>query len=398
MHKMYKTLAVLIAVFFAAGTLAATVFTEQKGQFKQCRSALGLIRYVCIPGTGCAPSTTVCEAPPATKPTVVPQPAVKLELTPVVVTHTMNMDLIPKVDTSLNMRPSMGFNTLRVQPTTEIAPASGGEFRIGCAISHMNNDDPIIYPNQQGAAHHHTYFGNTSVDYKSDLNNLAAVGNSTCSGGIMNRSAYWVPSMINTETNAPIAPASVLVYYKSGGLDGALLKAPPKGLRVIAGNAKAVDDKVYNHTGFTCHPGPKSTRTSWPRTATMPTGANCAADDDLMLSVFFPQCWDGVNLDSPNHKDHMAYPSMGKCPATHPVGIPEITVNVHYTITPETKLDKWRLSSDNYTFNGTNTGYSAHSDYVEGWNREFLDGIIKNCINAKKDAHAHLLCDGRMFY
>jgi hypothetical protein len=268
----------------------------------------------------------------------------------------------------------------------------------------MNNDDPIIYPNQQGAAHHHTYFGNTSVDYKSDLSNLAAVGNSTCSGGIMNRSAYWVPSMINTETNAPIAPRSVLVYYKSGYIvPSELIKAPPKGLRVIAGNAKAVDDKVYNHTGFTCHPGPKSTRTSWPRTSTLPTGANCAADDDLMLSIGFPQCWDGKNLDSPNHKDHMAYASnnyatANKCPTTHPVAIPEIVVNVHYDVTPETKLDKWRLSSDNYVFNGTNTGYSAHSDYVEGWNREFIEGIIKNCINAKKDAHAHLLCDGRMFY
>lgn len=314
--------------------------------------------------------------------------------------------LMPLVDISKNMRPSMGFDSVRIQPTSEVAPNSGGEFRISCAISHMNNDDAIIYPLQQGAAHHHTYFGNTSVNYKSDLNNLGAVGNSTCSGGIMNRSAYWVPSMINTETNAPIAPnGNVLVYYKSGAIDGTLIKAPPKGLRMIAGDAKATNDSVYNHYGFTCHPGPNSTRNNWPRTAALPTGPNCQTGDDLMLSVIFPQCWDGKNLDSPNHKDHMAYVSHRTdklpnfyCPATHPVALPEITVNVHHTVTADDKLNKWRLASDNYAFNGSNAGYSAHSDYVEGWDRVALEGIIKNCINAKKDAHAHLLCDGRMFY
>ncbi len=319
---------------------------------------------------------------------------------PVVVPPVVQpVSLMPAVDVSLNMRPSLGFDALRIKPTTEIAPNSGGEFRIGCAISHMNNDDPIIYPNQQGAAHHHTYFGNTSVDYKTDLSNLANIGNSTCSGGIMNRSAYWVPSMINTETKAPIAPnGNVLVYYKSGSIDGALIKAPPKGLRMIAGDMHKKDNSYYSYTGFTCHPSPTSTRNSWPRTQEIPTGSKCETGDDLMFSVFFPQCWDGKNLDSPNHKDHMAYPSSGSCPITHPVAIPEVTVNVHYTITATDKLDKWRLSSDNYAFNGSNAGYSAHSDYVEGWNRELLEGIIKNCINGKKDAHAHLLCDGRTFY
>jgi hypothetical protein len=312
---------------------------------------------------------------------------------------------MPAVDITKNMTSVTGYNSLRIRQTTEIAPLSNiGAFRISCAISHMSNDDPIVYPNQQGAAHHHTFFGNTSVNYKSDLNTFGSVGNSTCSGGIMNRSAYWVTSMINTETNAPIAPRSVLVYYKSGYIvPSELIKAPPKGLRMIAGNAKAVDGSVNNNTGFTCHPGPNSTRTSSPKTKTIPTGTNCVAGDDLMLTVLFPQCWDGVNLDSPNHKDHMAYASnnyvtANKCPATHPVPIPEITVNEHFTVAATDKLDKWRLASDNYTFNGTNAGYSAHSDYVEGWDRTFIEGIIKNCINAKKDCHAHLLADARMFY
>lgn len=41
----------------------------------------------------------------------------------------------------------------------------------------------------------------------------------------------------------------------------------------------------------------------------------------LRTQVFFPSCWDGKNLDSPDHKSHMAYPSLsdsGNCPPTHP--------------------------------------------------------------------------------
>ena len=370
--------------------------------------------------TTTAPTTTTTTAPTTTTPTTTVEaaqvvvatasPAPTTTTTTTTTTNTsanlIQVGLMPAVDISKNMVPAVGFNSLRIQATTEVAPSGGGEFRVSCAYSHMSNDDPLVYPNQQGAAHHHTFFGNTSVNYKSDLNTFGAVGNSTCAGGIMNRSAYWVPSMINTETNAPIVPnGNALIYYKSGQIDGTLIKAPPKGLRMIAGNSKAVNNSVYNNSGFTCHPGPNSTRTTWPRTAEIPSSANCQTGDDLMFSVFFPQCWDGINLDSPNHKDHMAYPSHRTdqlpsfyCPATHPIAFPQITVNVHYTVNSVDKLEKWRLASDNYTFNGTNAGYSAHSDYVEGWDRIAMEGIIKNCINGKKDGHAHLLCDGRMFY
>ena len=352
--------------------------------------------------TTTAPTTTTTSTEPVLVATV--SPTSTTTTTTSTSTSLIQVGLMPAVDISKNMLPAIGFNSLRIQATSELASNGGGEFRVTCGYSHMSNDDPLVYPNQQGAAHHHTFFGNTLVNYKSDLNSFGAVGNSTCNGGIMNRSAYWVPSMINTETNTPIVPnGNALIYYKSGSIDGTLIKAPPKGLRMIAGNAKATNNSVWNNAAFTCHPAAGSTSV-WNKGMEIPVG-KCQAGDDLMFSIFFPQCWDGVNLDSPNHKDHMAYVLYRAdqlpnyyCPATHPIAIPDITVNVHYTILPTDKLEKWRLASDNYTFNGTNAGYSAHSDYVEGWDRTAMEGIIKNCINAKKDCHAHLLGDGRMFY
>lgn len=38
----------------------------------------------------------------------------------------------------------------------------------------------------------------------------------------------------------------------------------------------------------------------------------------IMANQRFPTCWDGVNLDSPNHRDHVAYPeSMYPLSPTH---------------------------------------------------------------------------------
>jgi hypothetical protein len=45
--------------------------------------------------------------------------------------------------------------------------------------------------------------------------------------------------------------------------------------------------------------------------------------EGIRAQVFFPSCWDGVNLDSADHKSHMAYPIQnyngGDCPSSHPV-------------------------------------------------------------------------------
>lgn len=74
-------------------------------------------------------------------------------------------------------------------------------------------------------------------------------------------------------------------------------------------------------------------------------GAPCTGDDTQTLptkpcpggirtTITFPTCWDGKNVDSPNHKDHVAYPAAGtfettgSCPASHPVRLPQLMYEV----------------------------------------------------------------------
>lgn len=299
--------------------------------------------------------------------------------------------LMPFVDVSKNIPQAVGFSTLRIQPTSQQPNSSDiGAFRVVCAPSHMSNDDPMVFPNQQGATHHHTFYGNTSVKYNSDLMNLSDVGNSTCNGGTMNKSGYWHPSVINTETNTAILPdGGAIFYYKTGyrGVKPSDVKTPPKGLRILAGNPKAVNASQSRATHYKCRDN------GYVSYKTIP---NCGVGDAVQFIVDFPQCWDGKNLDSPNHQDHMAYASNG-CPSSHPVAIPEISLNMNFKITTANQSTKWRLSSDNYAFDGKNAGYSGHADWVNGWHQPTLEGIVRNCLNASKDCHAHLLGDGRMF-
>ena len=65
----------------------------------------------------------------------------------------------------------------------------------------------------------------------------------------------------------------------------------------------------------------------------------------IRATIIFPSCWDGKNLDSPDHKSHVAYSNSGglgtpACPSTHPVAIPQVMYEVMWD-TGRYKNDKW---------------------------------------------------------
>ena len=101
--------------------------------------------------------------------------------------------------------------------------------------------------------------------------------------------------------------------------------------------------------------------------------------DAMRAQVFFPSCWDGKNLDSPDHKSHMAYPiqnfNSGDCPDTHPVHLVslffEMFVNVNnFPYAP----GRWV-----YSF-GDNVGLGLHGDFQDGWtDKSILQTAIDEC-------------------
>jgi hypothetical protein len=53
------------------------------------------------------------------------------------------------------------------------------------------------------------------------------------------------------------------------------------------------------------------------------------------------RCWDGKNLDSPDHKSHMAYPTGNNCPSTHPVRVPQILYETAWDTTAFNNPADW---------------------------------------------------------
>lgn len=257
-----------------------------------------------------------------------------------------------------------------------------GNFRTNCWFSHMNYDDPIIFPGQPGASHLHTFFGNTGVTAATTTGSLISSGNSTCDGGTLNRSSYWVPSVIDSDGD-PVVPSRNMVYYKSGyqGVDPAdIVTVLPVGLKVIAGNPRAAVEQPSFVAEWSCTEGPSG------RYATIP---DCPAGSILHLILNFPQCWDGVNLDSYDHKSHMAYGTWGVgCPASHPVPLPAITYTIDWPAHESTR--DWFLSSDM----GATGGLTIHGDLFTGWDPATSTAFLTNCTTKNADCHVGTIADG----
>lgn len=277
-------------------------------------------------------------------------------------------------------------------PKQEGDNVNNGDFRIRCEYSHMLNDDPIVKPNQPGMSHLHTFFGNVGANANSTSGTLMASGNSTCDGGIMNRTSYWIPSVIDTRTGTPIAPTGGNFYYKTG--DAKNVRPPPVGLRMIAGDMKASSAQPDRRMIWWCGDS-NDTNISGDQTS-IPF---CAVGNHLMAILHFPNFWDGVNLDSLDHKSHVSYVH----DLAHPAMIPDITYNIRYDIRVGDDTTKWRLSSDMYD-KSIPGGYSFHGDYLFGWttdpktSRNFSEIFTEKCLTAHLNCGNSLLGDGRQFY
>lgn len=347
-----------------------------------------------------APAPAPMPAPsPPPSPVPAPIPAPVSAPAPAPAPAPVNRESVA-VDSAKMPARAEGFSDLRVRPTAEVAPDSDiGAFRTTCWYSHMGYDDPIVYPGQPGRGHLHTFFGNTQVTASTTADSLRHSGNSTCRGGTVNRSSYWVPTIIDTSTGTPIAPVGGNFYYKRGYevSTTAIISAPPAGLRMITGDA----------SGRTTTGGPYAFHCTGPTGTLASSNVQIpvcpAGSTELQVVLTFPNCWDGKNLDAPDHKSHMSYvvqdqspPFEKHCPLTHPVPIPVIQFNIWHVL-GSSGTANWRLSSDLYDAK-LPAGYSMHGDWFNGWDQPSAAAWAQSCINRRKDCHSHLLGDGREMY
>ncbi|MEU8386719.1 MULTISPECIES: DUF1996 domain-containing protein [Micromonospora] len=234
------------------------------------------------------------------------------------------------------------------------------EFPADCTYSHRLPDDPIVFPGLPGASHMHSFFGSTVTNAKTTLPDL--VNSPTTCNPRVDVSSYWVPTLYRD--NVAVEPAIATFYYLGEGVRADVVANTqpfPLGLRLVAGNAKAT--------------GPNDSIARWSclHAGHVPPSkdfVNCPSGTMLESYLDFPQCWNGRDLDSPDHKSHLAYPVNQACPSTHPVHVPKLRQVLRYPVTGDPS--RFRLASG--------PGYTMHGDFFNAWPVAELARRVQDCI------------------
>ncbi|WP_326827084.1 DUF1996 domain-containing protein [Streptosporangium sp. NBC_01756] len=251
--------------------------------------------------------------------------------------------------------------------STQPPPGGGGpivrvaEFLAECPYTHRLPDDPIVFPGLPGGSHMHSFFGNTSTNAHSTITSLLNA-DSSCNPRI-DLSSYWVPTLY--ADNVPVEPTGTTFYYLGEGVrDDVIARTQPLplGLRIVAGNAKATQPDDSTISRWSClHAGQVGASKDF---------VNCPAGTMLESYLDFPHCWNGRDLDSADHKSHMAYPVAGDCPASHPVVVPKLRQVLRYPVNGDPA--RFRLASG--------PGYTMHGDFFNAWPEAEMEQRVRDCI------------------
>jgi len=229
--------------------------------------------------------------------------------------------------------------------------ARGASFRVECATGQVAAVDPIVMPGHAGMTHFHQFFGNRALDENSTAASLRAEPATSCRNR-SDSSGYWVPTLINDGTM--VRPTGVEIIYRKSV--SAPIVAHPAGLMLIAGSSKATTAQATSIVSWSCT-GSNSPGSAAP--------SACRNRQQLVATIRFPECWDGKNLDSADHKSHVSYASYGVC-AAGTVALPQIEMRVIYP--RQATVSTLSLASGSI--------FSMHADFFNGWDQRRFAGMV----------------------
>ncbi|KAJ0160555.1 hypothetical protein CTA2_7755 [Colletotrichum tanaceti] len=256
------------------------------------------------------------------------------------------------------------------------------------------------------APHAHAFHGSSAISPISTFGDLVASDCTSCRVK-QDKSAYWHPALYFQDSatgqfELVNQVGGLLAYYLLNGKD---IKAFPPGFRMIAGNTNRrnytagdpskpdpekslwsalgqTEQSILQQraVGFNClnyARAPEGTlyRHFLPDKAFL--DANCA--NGVRFEMMFPSCWNGKDVDTDDHKSHMAYPDLvidGTCPEGFKTSVP----NLLYEVIWNTNAFKDR-NGRFVIANGDTQGYGYHGDFISGWDEDFLQSAVNTCTN-----------------
>ncbi|MFF7794694.1 DUF1996 domain-containing protein [Streptomyces sp. NPDC007991] len=284
-----------------------------------------------------------------------------------------------------------------VQPTAD-GPrqgtnASRGSFATDCGVNEnglFNSDNIIAAPGVTNGAHHfHDYVGNQGNNAFASDQDLADAKTSCADQG--DKSSYYWPVLrlqngtqerdatspgggIEGNAGEIVTPKQVTLTFV--GNPRGKVTAMPRLLRIITGDAKSFVN------------GPANANASWSCTGFEDRQLKdkyplCPRGSDVVRTFRFQSCWDGRNIDSANHRTHVAFTdAAGTCPAGFRP-IPQLVQRIVYDVDAPSLEDGGRTTPlfavDSFP-EQLHKPVTDHGDFINVFDEDLMREMA-DCVN-----------------
>lgn len=278
--------------------------------------------------------------------------------------------------------------------------ASRGTFVTSCGVNAnglFNSDNVIVAPGVSNGAHHfHDYVGNQSNTAFASDQDLANAETSCVDQG--DKSTYYWPVIRlqngaqEQDANSPgggiegnageiVTPKEVTLTFV--GNPRSKVTAMPRLLRIITGDAKAFVNGTANAnaswscTGFE----DRQLKDKYPL---------CPQGSDVVRTFKFQSCWDGRNIDSANHRTHVAFAQNdGTCPDGFEA-IPQLVQRIVYDVDAPSLGDGGRTTPlfavDSFP-EQLHKPVTDHGDFINVFDEDLMNEMV-GCINEGRQCGA----------